>query len=144
MRSAPPGSPPGASCNYGIDFIPVAGGTTDGSAVLTDNNLNAAAPSYATQKVGLSGSAWTASEYIQDVMAGQVTALGLSGGQTNSLTKQLNQAATMFDQGKTSGAVNNVKNFIAEVIDLENSGKLTSQQKAGLATLENEANTLIQ
>ena len=45
----------GASCVLPISFTPAAGGTFNGSLVLTDNNLNAAAPSYATQSITLSG-----------------------------------------------------------------------------------------
>lgn len=46
----------GATCTLPISFIPVAPGTISGSLVLTDNNLNAAAPAYATQTISLSGS----------------------------------------------------------------------------------------
>jgi hypothetical protein len=42
----------GASCNYAIDFIPVAG-TTTGSVILTDNSLNASPA--VTQTISLSG-----------------------------------------------------------------------------------------
>ncbi|MGP8259549.1 MAG: MBG domain-containing protein [Acidobacteriaceae bacterium] len=44
-----------ASCNAAIDFTPTAIGTINGSAVLTDTNLNAASPNYTTQSIGLSG-----------------------------------------------------------------------------------------
>jgi hypothetical protein len=45
----------GASCNAAIDFKPTTDGTITGSAVLTDTNLNASSPGYATQSIGLSG-----------------------------------------------------------------------------------------
>lgn len=45
----------GASCSYAVDFIPTTGGTDNGSLVMTDDNLNAAAPTYATQTVSLAG-----------------------------------------------------------------------------------------
>jgi sugar lactone lactonase YvrE len=45
----------GASCQLPISFAPTAAGTLSGSLVLTDNNLNAAAPGYATQSIALSG-----------------------------------------------------------------------------------------
>ena len=47
----------GARCNLSIEFAPVASanGTINGSLVLTDNNLNAAAPGYTTQSIALSG-----------------------------------------------------------------------------------------
>lgn len=45
----------GASCLLPISFRPGAIGTLSGSLVVTDNNLNAAAPGYATQSIQLSG-----------------------------------------------------------------------------------------
>jgi hypothetical protein len=45
----------GTSCAYAVDFIAAAFGSNSGSLVLTDNNLNAASPGYATQSIGLSG-----------------------------------------------------------------------------------------
>jgi hypothetical protein len=49
----------GASCLLPISFKPTTGGTLGGSLVLTDNNLNAAAPGYATESIALSGIAKT-------------------------------------------------------------------------------------
>lgn len=43
------------SCNYAVNFIPQAGGSITGTLTLTDNNLNAASPSYAKQAISLSG-----------------------------------------------------------------------------------------
>lgn len=45
----------GASCTIAIDFAPTTTGNIAGSAVLTDDNLNAAGPAYATQTIQLSG-----------------------------------------------------------------------------------------
>jgi hypothetical protein len=45
----------GASCMLPISFTPTALGALTGSLVLTDNNLNAAAPGYAVQNIALSG-----------------------------------------------------------------------------------------
>ena len=45
----------GASCTLPISFAPTAAGTLNGSLVLTDNNLNAAAPGYTTQSIVLNG-----------------------------------------------------------------------------------------
>jgi kumamolisin len=47
----------GASCQLPISFTPTAAGTLSGSLVLTDNNLNAAAPGYTSQSIALSGTA---------------------------------------------------------------------------------------
>ena len=45
----------GATCQLPVSFIPVTGGSISGSLALTDSNLNAAAPGYATQSLKLSG-----------------------------------------------------------------------------------------
>jgi sugar lactone lactonase YvrE len=45
----------GSSCTYAINFIPAAGGFLSGSLEVTDTNLNAVAPGYATQSISLSG-----------------------------------------------------------------------------------------
>jgi DNA-binding beta-propeller fold protein YncE len=45
----------GESCELAISFTPSAPGTIGGPVVLTDNSLNAAGPSYATQSIQLSG-----------------------------------------------------------------------------------------
>ena len=44
-----------ASCALSISFAPMETGALSGSVVLTDNNLNATAPGYATQTILLSG-----------------------------------------------------------------------------------------
>jgi len=46
---------PGTNCTYAVDFIPAVAAANSGALVLTDNNLNAAAPNYATQSISLSG-----------------------------------------------------------------------------------------
>ena len=45
----------GASCQLPISFAPTTAGALNGSLVLTDNNLNAATPSYTLQTIALSG-----------------------------------------------------------------------------------------
>jgi sugar lactone lactonase YvrE len=47
----------GTSCVLPISFAPTTAGNLNGSLVLTDNNLNAAAPAYATQSISLTGTA---------------------------------------------------------------------------------------
>jgi hypothetical protein len=54
----------GASCMLPISFAPTAAGTLSGSLVLTDNNLNAAAPGYTMQTIALSGSGLQATPQI--------------------------------------------------------------------------------
>ena len=55
--SAPGTLAAGASCQLPISFAPGVVGALSGSLVVTDNNLNAAAPAYATQSIKLSGTA---------------------------------------------------------------------------------------
>ncbi len=43
----------GTSCVFAINFAPVVSGPISGSLLLTDNNLNAAAPGYAKQSIAL-------------------------------------------------------------------------------------------
>ena len=45
----------GASCNLAISFTPTTTGSLTGSLALTDTNLNAPSPAYATQTIELSG-----------------------------------------------------------------------------------------
>jgi len=47
----------GASCVLPISFAPAMVANTAGSVVLTDNNLNASAPAYASQAIALTGAA---------------------------------------------------------------------------------------
>lgn len=54
----------GASCQLAVSFTPTAAGTLSGSLVLTDNNLNAAAPGYTSQSIALSGTASQATPTI--------------------------------------------------------------------------------
>jgi len=44
-----------AGCTLAVDFVPPDAETYNGALVLTDNNLNAAAPGYATQTINLNG-----------------------------------------------------------------------------------------
>ena len=53
--SAPGILAPGASCAFLINFTPTAAGGLSGSLVLTDTNLNATAPGYASQSISLTG-----------------------------------------------------------------------------------------
>jgi sugar lactone lactonase YvrE len=46
---------PGATCALSISFAPTAAGILNESLALTDNNLNAASPNYATQSIALNG-----------------------------------------------------------------------------------------
>jgi len=87
--SSQPGSlAAGASCQLFIDFAPTTEGLLSGSLVLTDNNLNAAPPTYTSQSIGLSGTgtfSLTASPTALTVAQGgssttTITVAGIGGG----------------------------------------------------------------
>jgi hypothetical protein len=63
----------GASCQLPISFTPTTAGALSGSLVLTDNNLNAAAPGYATQSIALSGTGTQATPTIAWAMPAAIT-----------------------------------------------------------------------
>jgi len=50
----------GESCILGVEFAPLTLGSLTGAVNITDNNLNAASPNYATQSIALSGVGLTA------------------------------------------------------------------------------------
>jgi hypothetical protein len=60
---------PGAYCTNVISFTPIATGSISGSLVTADNNLNAAAPGYATQSSALSGTGTLGTPTIVFVVA---------------------------------------------------------------------------
>ena len=70
----------GASCGLSISFAPAAVGTINGSFVLTDTALNAAAPSYATQSISLSG------QGIQATPANMLTSSANPAFRSNAVT----------------------------------------------------------
>jgi len=62
--SAPGTLAAGASCALSISFTPTAAGSLSGSLALTDNNLNATAPAYASQSISLAGTGTHATPVI--------------------------------------------------------------------------------
>jgi sugar lactone lactonase YvrE len=68
----------GADCLLPISFTPSETGSVSGSLVLTDNALNAAAPSYATQTIGLMGNATKGTQTIQFTPPASPVTYGLS------------------------------------------------------------------
>ena len=75
----------GTSCVYAIDFIPSTGGAVNGTVILKDDNLNAAAPRYATQSISVSGTATAIALSPSALTAGTVgqaysQSLSASGG----------------------------------------------------------------
>ena len=82
--SAQPGSlAAGASCVLPISFQPTATGTVYGALALTDNNLKATGPAFATQSIALSGAAPVAT------ISATLLAFGPQPVQTPSATQQV-------------------------------------------------------
>jgi sugar lactone lactonase YvrE len=73
----------GASCDIGVSFTPTVSGPLAEPMALTDNNLNAAAPTYATQSVGLMNGPATGTSFILTTSAGS---LNINGGNSGTVT----------------------------------------------------------
>ncbi len=90
-----------ATCTLQIAFAPTTAGTVTGSAVLTDNALNAAAPNFTTQSIPLSGTA-TAPVVLSTTTTLSANPTSATAGASVTLT------ATVKDQNSnpvTSGTV---------------------------------------
>jgi sugar lactone lactonase YvrE len=75
----------GASCALAISFSPTVAGSLNESLVLTDNNLNAATPNYATQSISLSGTGLPATPSVTWPSPAAITyGTALSGVQLNA------------------------------------------------------------
>ncbi len=85
-NSSPGTLDPGDTCAYAVDFSPIATGNFSGSLVLTDNNLNAPSPSYATQSIALSGTATAAVSFALTNSGNINVTLGGSGTTTITVT----------------------------------------------------------
>ena len=83
---------PGASCQLPISFQPVAVGNLSGSLVITDNNLNAASPAYATQSISLSGTAAQATPTITWAQPAAITYGTNLGGILNASAASIGQS----------------------------------------------------
>jgi sugar lactone lactonase YvrE len=98
-NSSQPGSlAAGASCELPISFQPAVSGTVYGTLALTDSNLNAAAPGYATQAIALSGAA--------PVVALTTASLSFSSQQVQ--TSSASQQVTLTNSGSASLNITNV------------------------------------
>ncbi|MGA7522641.1 MAG: hypothetical protein WBW84_09165 [Acidobacteriaceae bacterium] len=76
----------GANCNLAMDFIPTTTGEITGSAVLTDNNLNASPA--VTQSIGLSGTGGTPTPIVPYIQV-------IGGAWTEIATASVNLGATV-------------------------------------------------
>jgi len=88
----------GATCVLPISFQPAAAGTEYGALTLTDNNLNAAAPAYATQTIALSGAAPVAA----------VSATLLAFGPQQAQMASASQQVTLTNTGSATLTITNI------------------------------------
>ncbi len=84
-----------ATCILPISFQPAATGTIYGTLTLTDNNLNAAAPAYATQTIALSGAAPVATVSATLLAFGPQAVQSASAPQQVTLTNTGSAALTI-------------------------------------------------
>jgi len=89
---------PGATCELAISFTPVAAGTMYGALVLTDNNLNATAPNYATQTIALSS----------DAPVATVSATMLAFGAQQTQTASAPQQVTLTNAGSAALTITSI------------------------------------
>lgn len=72
-----------ASCEIGVSFTPTVSGPLAESIVLTDTNLNAAAPTYAAQSISLMNGATTGASFV---LAASAASLNVNAGGTSTAT----------------------------------------------------------
>ena len=77
---------PGASCSFALSFTPTEPGEISATLVLTDNNMNAAAPNYANQSIQLSGSGLFSALLTASVTAESKTYDGTAAATTGGCT----------------------------------------------------------
>ncbi|MGB8029464.1 MAG: choice-of-anchor D domain-containing protein [Terracidiphilus sp.] len=87
----------GAACVLPISFQPAATGTEYGTLTLTDNNLNAAGPAYATQTIALSGAVPVATVSATMLAFGPQQAQTVSAPQQVTLTNTGSATLTITD-----------------------------------------------
>ncbi len=88
----------GTACLLPIGFQPAATGSTYGTLALTDSNLNATGPAYATQTIALSGAAPVAT------LSATMLAFGPQQTQTTSASQQV----TLTNTGSAALSITNV------------------------------------
>jgi len=92
----------GATCQLPISFTPTTVGSLSGTLMLTDNNLNAAAPGYATQTILLSGTATQVTPAITWAAPAPITyGTALSGAELNATST----VAGTFSYSPAAGTV---------------------------------------
>jgi large repetitive protein len=97
------------TCTLTVDFTPQAVGALSGSLVLTDNNLNAAAPGYATQSISLSGTGTLAPSFTisaeptsLSIVQGASGQVGITEVGQNGFAGSITLAASGLPSGVTA------------------------------------------
>jgi subtilase family serine protease/sugar lactone lactonase YvrE len=93
----------GASCQLLISFTPTAAGALSGSLVLTDNNLNAAAPGYTTQSITLNGTGLQATPTLSVTSSSNPSTYGSSVTFTATISSGPTGMVTFYDSGTAIG-----------------------------------------
>ncbi len=91
----------GASCALPVSFEPASAGSISGALTLADNNLNAAAPGYATQSISLSGDSPLASLSTSRLWFGAQALGTLSASQQVTLTNTGSASLSIASIGVT-------------------------------------------
>ena len=106
-----------ASCIYGVDFLPNAAGTTSGSVILTDNNLNVAG---ATQTIAtLSGNAivpltaFTITGYPTTTPAGPTFSYTVTAYNNTNIATAYTGTVTFTTSDASGGFLSNTYTFVA-------------------------------
>lgn len=129
----------GLSCNYAVEFSPTSSniGNDNGSLVITDDNLNAAGPGFATQSVALSGtgvandasSVTVTINPASPVVFGQVVSIGASVTDITTTSTTATGNVTFKDRD-SSGNVTTIGSAVA----LSGGSASTSYTPASLGT----------
>jgi len=88
----------GASCQLPVSFQPALAGSVSGALTLTDNNLNAAGPGYATQTIALSG----------DTPAASLSSTSLWFGVQQLGTTSATQQVTLTNAGSAALSISSI------------------------------------
>ena len=100
----------GASCQLPISFVPWSTGAVSGYLALTDNNLNAAAPSYSVQNITLNGTGTQATPSFTlgaspssvTVLQGALSTSGITVAGVSGFNGSVSLAASSLPSGVTA------------------------------------------
>lgn len=121
----------GAACLLPISFTPSETGAINGSLVLTDNALNAAAPNYATQTIGLAGTATQATQAIQFTAPASPVTYGVSPiALSATTTSGLAVKFTVSGPASLNGSTLKIEGAGAVVVTASQAGNSTYQAAA--------------